>query len=173
MHNQNPSAKFPGGHFTCLLHMSPLWKKKCQILLLPQHRMMHISGKNARNWERCNSSCICRTHLSREIRHWNKQNRDCACAVLFFCHLSTTETSTDDYAKDGGPGAVWPWCSFYLHPLRHELLYLVSYEAHIHKLASNSFWEHEHLTSNRMIWNSKLINNYFNPSAQRLMVKTT
>ena len=26
--------------------------------------------------------------------------------------------------------------------------YLVSYEAHIHKLASNSFWEHAQLISN-------------------------
>ena len=25
----------------------------------------------------------------------------------------------DDYAKDGGPGAVWPCCSVYHDPLRH------------------------------------------------------
>ena len=43
----------------------------------------------------------------------------------------------DDYAKDGGPGAVWAPLTFYL----------VSYEAHIHKLASNNFWEHAHLIS--------------------------
>ena len=28
-----------------------------------------------------------------------------------------------------------------------NVFYLVSYEAHIHKLASNSFWEHAHLVS--------------------------
>ena len=25
----------------------------------------------------------------------------------------------DDYAKDGGPGAIWSWCSFYHDPVRH------------------------------------------------------
>ena len=54
--------------------------------------MMYISGNSAKNWEKCNISCICSTHLSREIRHSNLQNRKCACAVLFlfFCYLSTT-----------------------------------------------------------------------------------
>ena len=36
--------------------------------------------------------CICRTHLSKEIRHLNWQNRYRACAVLFFCYFSTTVT---------------------------------------------------------------------------------
>ena len=39
---------------------------------------------------KCNISCICRTHLSREIRHSSVQNTDCACGVLFFCCLPST-----------------------------------------------------------------------------------
>ena len=52
--------------------------------------MLHISGKNARNLEKYNLSCICRTHLSREVRRLNLQNMGCACAVLFFCYISMT-----------------------------------------------------------------------------------
>ena len=31
----------------------------------------------------------------------------------------------ENYAENGGPGAVRPSCSFYHDPLRHQLLYLV------------------------------------------------
>ena len=45
----------------------------------------------------------------------------------------------DDHAKDGGYEAIYSLilCSFYYDPLQPMLLYLVSYEADIHKLASN------------------------------------
>ena len=62
MHNQNPLAEFSRRQFTFLRHMFSCSKTKCQILLLPQHRRVHVSGKNARNWEKCNTTCIC-THM--------------------------------------------------------------------------------------------------------------
>ena len=40
------------------------------------------------------------------------------CFFTDFEELKGSET-IDDYAKDGGPGAVWPWCSFYHDPLRY------------------------------------------------------
>ena len=40
----------------------------------------------------------------------------------------------NNYAKDGGPRAVWLSCSFYHDPLWYKLLYLEKkYEVHIHK----------------------------------------
>ena len=77
------SKTFHGAFYIFSSYMFPLWKKNFQILLLPKHRMVHIIGKNARTWEKCNISFIGRTHLSREIRHLNLQNRECTCPVLF------------------------------------------------------------------------------------------
>ena len=39
--------------------------------------------------KKCNISWICRTHLSREIRHSNSQISDCACAALYSATLMT------------------------------------------------------------------------------------
>ena len=88
MHNQNRWAKFSRGILQSFL-ICFLRRKKCQILQLPQHKMVHASRKNAKSREKCNISCICRTHLSSKIRHLNLQNRDYTCVVSFFFYLST------------------------------------------------------------------------------------
>ena len=61
--------------------------------------MVHIIWKSERNWEKCNISWICRTHLSREIRHSNSQISDCAWAVLFFCYFTTVAQLLFDVIK--------------------------------------------------------------------------
>ena len=61
---------FPGGHFTFLPHMFPSWKKKCQRLLLPQHRMVHIMER-MRETEKNATLPASVGHLSREVIHSN------------------------------------------------------------------------------------------------------
>ena len=39
--------------------------------------------------------------------------------------------SMDDYAKDGGPGVVWPLCSFYREPLRSLIVKEVQLLGHL------------------------------------------
>ena len=62
-----------------------------------------------------------------------------SCVYINGHTLHVTAPKIDDYAKDGGPGEVWHCFSFYHDSLRPLLFYLVSYEAHVHKLTSNSF----------------------------------
>ena len=81
-----------------------------------------------------------------------------------------------DEALVAYPGLRPPWSDldvvFTMILCATNFSYLVSYEAHIHKFTLNSFWEHAHLISKPYDLKSKLINNCFNSSAQRLMVKT-
>ena len=93
IHNQNPWAKFSRGHFTFLPHV-------CFIEKNVQFYYCHsiewcILVERVRKTEKNATfpgsvNLICRTHLSREIRHSNSQICNCACAVLFFWYLSTT-----------------------------------------------------------------------------------
>ena len=55
--------------------------------------------------------------LSRKFKYGqNSQNLKLQCSVpTWNWH---PQLAIDDYAKDGGPGAVWHFCSFYHNPLR-------------------------------------------------------
>ena len=67
-------TKFSRRHFTFFTHMLPLWKKNVQFYYchsiewcIVVERMRELKLK-----KKCNIFCICRIHLSREIRHSNQ-----------------------------------------------------------------------------------------------------
>ena len=94
----NFSCERPHLHFflICFLHR----RKDIKFLLLPQHRMVHISAwKECKKLRKCNISCISRTCLSREIKHSNLQNTDCACAVCFLLIPMTVTQLLFDFIK--------------------------------------------------------------------------
>ena len=66
---------------------------------------------------------------------------------------------------------IEPLCCFNSDPLQYQILYLVRYEVHIHKVASSSLSKPVYLISKQFDCNSKLINVCFDSSVQRLTEK--
>ena len=116
----------------------------CPILFQSQHSVYVISSKMKIGWlSSCGALSTCQT-LSMKCFSPFGHSRTGFLWKSSDCHTpikSCAAETINDYAKDGAPGAVWPSCSFHHDPLRHQLLYLPWYEAHIHNLASNSYPE--------------------------------
>ena len=76
-----------GGHFTFFL-ICFLYRKKCQILLLPQHRIVHISEKTERTKKSAkfpgSVGHICQEKQDIQIRELATAH------AQFFGYLSTT-----------------------------------------------------------------------------------